>query len=387
MSVFLGRGARWLRARWKVALALSAAGSVVAGLAFGQLSGLLALERYQGVFAPVWDQDGRHVYLFERTTTGVVVGPGWESFTPPARVYVLADRLVLLRLDSVTGETEALERFDGSPVVGRTTRHYRGRIFNSLSARIGPTDGGVEFVAALNVPRVPTSETWALTGTWRPAARSNAKWTETSRGNTAAPDEVLHHGVELMTAPGREAFPAAVLAVEAGGSHRVLVQNDDFAGLYPNGVPAPLIAERSSRARIERLREFVRVQSDLTARYQAEGLNEGAATLRAYDAMEELGYLPKSPRLVATPLDAPPAEVRVFDIPPEYFRVGLFQDIAEAIAAPGRQAKTSTGTYLKYYDDELGPDLKAWREAGNDRFAVRTGGTLYLLEVRRFERQ
>jgi hypothetical protein len=386
MSV-LRRGARWLRARWKLALALSAAGSVVAVLALGQLSGLLALERHQGYFAPVWDQDGRHVFLFERTTTGVVWGPGWESFTPPARVYVLADRLVLLRLDSATGDTEALERFDGSPVVGRTTKHYRSRIFNHLSARIGPTASGVEFVAALNVPRVPTSETWTLTGTWQPAARSNAEWTEKWPGDTAAPDEVLYRGVELMTAPGREAFPAAVLAVEADGSHRVLVKNDDFAGLYPKGVPAQLIAERSNRARIERVREFVRVQSDLTAKYRAEGLNEGAATLRAYDAMEELGYLPKSPRLVATPLDAPPAEVRVFDIPAEYFRVGLFQDIAAAIAAPGRQVKTSTGTYLKYYDDELGPDLKAWREAGNDRFAVRTGDALYLLDVLRFERQ
>ena len=129
------------------------------------------------------------------------------------------------------------------------------------------------------------------------------------------------------------------------------------------------------------------MQSDLAAKYQAEGLNEGAATLRAYDAMEEMGYLAKSPRLVATPLEAPPAEVRVFDIPAEHFRVGLFQDIAAAIAAPGQQVKTSTGAYLKYYDDELGPDLNAWREAGNDRFAARTGGALYLLEVRRFERQ
>jgi hypothetical protein len=48
--------------------------------------------------------------------------------------------------------------------------------------------------------------------------------------------------------------------------------------------------------------------------------------------------------------------------------------------------KTGTGTYLKYYDDETGPRLKAWRAAGNERFAVRTGGRVYLLEVRRFDR-
>ena len=47
--------------------------------------------------------------------------------------------------------------------------------------------------------------------------------------------------------------------------------------------------------------------------------------------------------------------------------------------------RTGTGTYLKYYDDELGLRLKAWRNDGNDRFAVRTAGALYLLEVRRFD--
>jgi len=384
---YLQRVWNWAGAHWKAAAVLLTASAVVVVLALAQLIGIFTMERHQGFFAPVWDQDGRHVYLFERTTTGLIWGFGWEFFTSPAKVYVLADRLVLLRLDSATGASETLESFDGSPLVGRTTEHYRSRIFNYMSARIGPTDAGVEFVAALNVPRIPTSETWALTGTWQPAAPSNAQWTEKWPGNTAPPDEVLYRGVELMTAPGREAFPAAVLAVEADGSHRVLVKNDDFSGLYPDGVLAQLIAERSNRARIEHLREFVRVQSDLTAKYQAEGLNEGAAMLRAGDEMEEMGYLPKSPRLVATPLDAPPPDVRIFEIPNEYFRVGLFQDIAAAIAAPDQEVKTSTGDYLKYYDDELGPTLRAWRDAGNDRFAVRTDGALYLLEVRRFDRQ
>jgi hypothetical protein len=49
--------------------------------------------------------------------------------------------------------------------------------------------------------------------------------------------------------------------------------------------------------------------------------------------------------------------------------------------------KTGTGTYLKYYDDETGPRLKAWRADGNERFAVRTAGQVYLLEVRRFDHE
>ncbi len=95
--------------------------------------------------------------------------------------------------------------------------------------------------------------------------------------------------------------------------------------------------------------------------------------------------LPKQPRLIAKMIIDNQDNLKIFAIPPEYFTVGLFQDIAAAITAPGTLVATGTGTYLKYYDDELGPHLKAWRAAGNDRFIVSTNGNSYLLEVRRFE--
>jgi hypothetical protein len=188
-----------------------------------------------------------------------------------------------------------------------------------------------------------------------------------------------------LTVPGRESYPAAILALSAEGDARLLVHNGDFQGLYPDGVPAKEIAERSRREQIERGRDFRRVRRDLVARYQDDGLNEGAAILQANRDMEELGFLPKRPRLVATPVDDVPPDVRAFEIPSDYFEVGLFQDIAAAIASPGTQVDTSTGSYLKYYDDELGPQLKQWREEGNDRFAVRTGGRTYVLSVSRPE--
>ncbi len=335
----------------------------------------------------MWSADGRQVYFIQRDTRGFVWGPGWEHFTPPASTYVLSDRLTLNRLDIASGKIEQLERFDGSPVVGRVTKHYRNRIFNFVSAKIEPTDGGADFLVRMNVPRIPSSEQWALAGAWTASQPSNAQWAEKYAGTTAQPDAVLTNGVEVMTVRGREAFPAAVLAVDADGGYRVLVQNSDFERLYPDGVPAKQISERSRRRSIERSRELAEVRSILVARHKAQGLNDGAASLRAHDDMEELGYLPKSPRLVATPLTELPSDVRVFDIPQEYFRVGLFQDIAAAIAAPNALVDTHTGTYLKYYDDELGLRLKAWREAGNDRFGVRTDGKAYLLEVRRLDRR
>ena len=374
-------------AHWKLAAGVLAAGCVVAVLALAHLIGIFTFERHQGFFAPVWAADGQHVYLIERNTSGITWGFGWEFFSPPASAYVISDRLHLSRLDSATGQSEQLESFDGSPVVGRVTKHYRGRIFNTMSAHIQPTDQGAELLVRMNVPRVPRSETWSLAGTWTQGQPSNAQWSSKWAGSMGTPDQVLKNGVELITVRGREAFPAAVLAVAADGTYRVLMRNDEFDDLYPDGVPAERIAEKASRDRIERVREITRVKAELTAKYTAQGLREGAAILRAYDEMEELGVLQKDPRLVATSLREPPPDVRVFEIPPEYFRVGLFQDIAAAIAAPNQGVRTGTGTYLKYYDDELGPQLKAWRNEGNDRFAVRTAGSLYLLEVRRFDRQ
>lgn len=384
---YLQRLRNWARAHWKAATVLLTASAVVAVFALAQLIGIFTMESHQGFFAPVWSADGRQVYYLERHTRGLIWGLGWEHFTPPASAYVLSDRFTLRRLEIASGKSELLERFDGSPVTGRVTKHYRGRIFNFVSAKIDSTDAGIEFRVSMNVPRVPLSEQWALAGTWMPDQPSNANWNEKWAGNTAAPDEVLTNDIEVMTVRGREAFPAAVLAVEADGSYRVLVQNGDFARLYRDGVPPKQIAERSGRERIERSRELNRVKTELVAKHKAQGLNDGAATLRAYDDMEELGYFPKKPRLVATPLDEPPADVRVFDIPGEYFRVGLFQDIAAAVAAPNQEVKTSTGTYLKYYDDEVGLRLNEWLKAGNDRFAVRTDDALYLLEIRRFDRQ
>ena len=86
---FLQRFGAWLRRRWKLAALLAVGGGMAVVLAFGQLSGLYAFERYRGFFAPVWSADGRQVYYLERKTAGFVWGPGWEFFTPPASTQVV----------------------------------------------------------------------------------------------------------------------------------------------------------------------------------------------------------------------------------------------------------------------------------------------------------
>jgi hypothetical protein len=243
-------------------LGIIAVAAVLGICAFVYLAGLVAVERHRGYLAPVWGADGGAVYLVQRDTFGVVWGMGWEHFSPPAYAYVLSDRFSLRRLDPESRTVEVLEAFDGSPVAGRVTRHYRGRIFNGASARIAPAEGGVEFLIRMNVPKQPRSETWALAGTWAPDAPSGARWSMEWAGTTATEDAVLMNGVELIAVKGRESFPAAVLAVEADGEARVLLKNDHFDDLYPDGVPPRQIAERSSRERIERVRDFTRAQEE-----------------------------------------------------------------------------------------------------------------------------
>ena len=52
------------------------------------------------------------------------------------------------------------------------------------------------------------------------------------------------------------------------------------------------------------------------------------------------------------------------------FGVGGFVNSSE----PGKEVKTSTGDYLQYNEDRLGPRLREYREAGNDSFVVEVEG-------------
>lgn len=374
-----------LRAHWKLAVGVFVLLAVVATGAAAYASGILTLERHRGFFAPVWSEDGKSVYFVERVTYGLVWGLGWESFTPPANAYIFSDRIGLRRIDASGGAVEMLADFKGSPVEGRVTRHYRGRIFNTMAARLTPGADGLAFGVRMDIPKLPRSEEWSVSGLWRRDRPALPGWRRKWAGNMAAGEQVLKNRIELITVKGVESYPAAILAVGADRGYRVLVKNKTFRRLYPNGVPRRLIAEVSRRKDIERIRTLRRVKAELMAKYMAEGKNEGDAYLKAYDEMERLGYYPKRPRLVATSVDRAPEGVRVFEIPAQRFRVGLYQDIARAIAQPGAEVKTDTGTYLKYLDDNTGPELRAWRRAGNDRFAVRSGGRLYLLQVRRYK--
>jgi hypothetical protein len=374
-----------LKAHWKLAVGVGVLVVIAsAGLA-SYLTGIATFERHRGFFAPVWGEDGRTIYFVERETRGFIWGLGWEFFSPPANAYVVSDRVGLRRMNLWDAAAEPIADFTGGALEGRTTQHYRGRIFGILRARLTPEKGGLRFRIGMDIPKVPRSEQWALTGLGNEGAKPQAQWEKAWPGQMGGGEDVLRGGVELIAIGGRESYPAAILAVSADGSVRVLAKNDHFRSLYPSGVPPRLIAEASQRKRIEQARQLRRLQAELMAKHRSSGMSETAARLKTHDELERLGYYARSPRIVATKLAKAPEGVRVFIIPRQRFEVGLYRDLAEAIAKPGTMVRTDTGSYLKYGNDLTGPDLKAWRRAGNDRFAVQVGATLYLLTVKRFK--
>ena len=169
---------------------------------------------------------------------------------------------------------------------------------------------------------------------------------------------------------------------------RILEQNDRFAGLYSQGVPAKLIAERSRRVPIERSQEMRRVRRELVAGFGHEGMNEGAAMLRANKEMQRLGYYPKTPTISARRLgdhaaDGGIAELPLFEIADGEMQSGIFPDIEQAIAGPGIAVDKDMGKYVIHQHYDNSAKLNALLASGGERFRVRYLGELYEITIDR----
>ena len=365
------------RSRWR--WAALGFGSLL--LVAGVVAGAASFQRHEGYFSPVFSPDGRSVYFVQRNTSGFVWGRGWEHFTPPATTFALDDRVTLRAIDLATGRVETLQSWPSSPIVGRFLREYRGRSFQILNSVIrADTAGGVDYGIGLSITRIPTSEQFALSGRWEPGHRSTGAWSP-GWWQPRISEPVLFGEGEVMTVPGRESFPAAIVVFDAGAARTAVIhRNGDFPRIYPDGVPASLASERARRPQLEREAEIHRVHTELVAWFRREGAGENEALLRAGKEMERLGYYPRSAYLVArvVPAGSPADTTRpVFDIAEEEFRVGLFQDLERAIANPGEAVDASMGGYIVHRDFTTSERLNAFLEQGGRVFEVRTGGRRY----------
>jgi hypothetical protein len=351
---------------------------LVSALVALQTTGLLAIERHRGYVGAVWSGDGDALYYLERDTRGIVAGMGWEFFSPPAQVLLFSDTLTLHRLAPASDSDEALYRLEVTPHIDRVIPRYRSRIFGLVRARIDP-DPPLALAVAIGIPVQPYSEIWVYRAASTASGFTTEGWRQEPATGVTPGEAVLVNGRELMLVHGPEGYGRAILAQDTDGRIEVLRSRPGFR---LTDISLEALAERSRRTSIERVRHFRATHAELVERYRAEGMREGAASLAAYDTMQEMGLLSPDPTVTARPAQGLPASEPVFVIPSGYFEVGLFRDISAAIAAPGQAVETGTGDYLKYGDDDVGVRLREWRR-DHDSFVVEVDGRRWRLSVTR----
>lgn len=348
---------------------------------------LVTWESHAGYFGPAFSRDGKYVYAVTRETRGVTWGMGWEHFTPPAYAYPLSDRFGLIRIEVDSGRSEILESWASSPVTQRIIREYRGRVFNTASAVVRPENtGAVRYQVEMAIPVVPVSEVHRIAGIWVAAGgkKERGEWGQGSHSGTGPSEPVLSGQIEVFTAGGPEFFPSAIVLLDHRTmTTRVIAKSSAYAERYPDGPKLEELLAVSRKKDIERVAELVRVRGEHVARYRAQGMSEIEALLKTNRDLEDLGHLPRSPRIVATRLAATAAPtLPVFEIAEAEMASGVFPDIEKAIAAPGEEIDKSMGNYIIHRDYANSAKLNTHFSGGGRDFLVRFRGQTYRIEVR-----
>jgi hypothetical protein len=366
--------------RWAAAFA---AVVVAVACAVAWLLKLATWESHEGYFGPAFSSDGRYVYTIARQTTGITWGPGWEFFTPPAHAWLIADRVRLERIEVRSQTLEVLEEWSTTPIAHRTIEEYRGRVFAVMNARIAVEPGIVTYFVEVSVPRVPSSEIYTLAGVWSstPAARRRGAW-RPGDGRSGASGPVIVNDVELFTPPGPEMYPGAIVLLDHRASTvNAVASTPAYRRQYPSGVPIEQLLAVSRKPQFDREAAFKAKYDERVAAHRAAGLGEGDAMLRAYDDLEDLGFLPRKPRLVAREVPAVDESVPLFDIAEAEMASGIFSDLEQAIGSPGREVRKSPYEYIVHRDYTNSRRLNAFLGGGGRAFFVRFRGRLYRLDI------
>ena len=344
----------------------------------------VTVERHVGFFGPAFAADGGSVFFVERRALGLTWGFGWEHFTPPAHARAWSDTLRLQRLDLQSGSVQTLETWDGSPVVGRTLRQYRGRVFNHLKVALHPRlDGSVDYRFELALPRVPSAEVQQLRGVWAAGGqRRRGEWGGAPFAVVSASEPVIHGERELFSLPGPESFPAALVLLDhADKSMRVLQRAPGYEGQYPDGPAHAALMTLSQKASHDRIEELRRIQRERITVHRAQGMNESEAMLQAGRDLRDLGFYPKPQRWLATLLTPQQAgdylALPRLDIADMEFNVGLFPDLDQAMAAPGTEIDKGYSRYLRHRDYDSSERLNALLAAGAAELLIGRAGRVF----------
>jgi hypothetical protein len=369
--------------RWLAAGVLGLAALVLLG-AWG--IGWIAVPHGVGYFSPVFARDGQSVFAITRDARAAVTGFGQEFFTAPASVRLLRDRFTLINLRLSDGRMTVVEAFPPSPLEGQQFRAYRPSIFGSPHAHLRWADADhLDYELAVTRHDTPRSRTFVIRRRWNAAAGAydtTPPWQEAHAGMVGDEPDQLHGDREAIPVPGEYSMPCAIAILRRDQSQgRALIQTRGCRSKYPSGFPAAVLAPLSRRADIERAEKIRTTYAELVARGRASGRSEGQAMLDAGEEMSRLGLFPKTTKLVAreTPCDGASP---LFHISTEEFKVGLFQDIERAIAAPGTEVNKSMGSYITHRDYTTSRQINQFIDAGNSIFVVETRGKCWRLTIK-----
>ena len=339
------------------------------------------IDRIETFHAPVFGPGGGDVYYLTRNAWGISWGPGVEFFTPPAAIIVLSDRFLLQRTSRKTGDTTTIHTWR-VPQQLKPQTHYRNYLFGLPDCELkweGRTlhyKIGLDFLP--NEPPYLTVKEWTI-GSWNADANTFAEleiWKAGYHSTDRWTEQILYGLFEIVGYKNQ-----ALILLDSGTQARRPLRVSHFGGakLAAEILTADL-RDYSHRAQLERSRTIRETYANTVADLRVQGLSEGEAMLQANDEMEKKGYYPKTPKLVATKVDAARQGVRVFEITNDEFRFGLFQDIGEAITRPGSEVHFH-GKYITHRYFGTSRQLNEHLDAGNRTFIVKCDKGLFLLTV------
>jgi len=350
------------------------------------LLGVVGFPHGTGYFAPLFAPDGRSVLAIRRDTAAFTAGFGYEFFTPPATVFIRSDHYALVRVALADHRVTVLGDVPGSPFIGHRLQAYHGAIFGSSSAHLRWEHGQLSYAVAVTRYDQPQSRTFAARGHWDEQTR---RVTETPTWRPA-PDisggdepEQLFRNLEVVALPGSEGLPCGLVTLDRdSGTVTPLVMTTVCRSKYPSGPSLTDVKALSRRHDIERALEIKQTYAGLVAARIAAGASEGTAMLQANKDMERLGYFPRSPTLTATRERCPDGEP-VFTISEEEFRVGLFQDIEQAIAHPG-DAIDKGGEYIRHQQFDTSRLINEYlTDRSHTTFVVKRSTTCWRMRIDR----
>ena len=345
-------------------------------------------EREVGYFSPQFTPDGAAIVVIVREASATVLGPGIETFTPPARSQVSHDRFSLVRIRLSDRATETLAEFRPAPTEGRWFEVYRPRVFGSARAHLRwAAPATLEYEIGISIPRQPTSETWVLKRRWTPgsSARVKDEWRPGSAVMGGIEPSQVHGAREVVAVAAGGAMACAVVVVNEGKPRAdPLIESPSCRKRYPDGYAVAAIADSLRRADIERVALLKSTHERLVAEGRAGGLGEGDAALEAIRGMQRLGFYPKPPMLVARKVDTADPSIPVFAISDIEFQVGLFPDLRSALDHPGEDVEKSGGQYIIHRDFDTSRQLNAHLQGRGDvSFQLRADGALWLVRLDR----